>query len=484
MEPVLVAILAYVVLQLAVGAWISRRIRTEEDYLVAGRRLGPWLATFTIFATWFGAETCIGAAGEVHARGLSGASADPFGYALCILFMGLVFAVPVWRLRLTTLADFYRLRFSARVQYGAVLLMIPTSLLWAAAQVRAFGQVLSASSGFAVEVTITIAAGVVILYTLLGGLLADAWTDLVQGIALVVGLAVILVALLARHGTGAWDGVPEAHWRLFGGPEESLLDTLEGWAIPILGSVTAAELVTRAIAARSAAVARGAALAAAGVYALVGLVPVLVGLAAVTLRPDADGEQVLPLLAQDLLPTALYAVFAGALVSAILSTVDSTLLVSASLLSHNVLLRLGPERSERAKVRISRLCVAGFGVLAYAIAFHAQGVHDLVSEASSFGSAGLLVALAFGLFTPVGGPVAAGAALAGGLGAYLASAYGPADGGLAAAALTPPPLSSLAGHPFLFSLATALLAYLLAALLLERRLFRRVAPAPIPAPVP
>ena len=58
MTPLVAAILAYLVLQFAIGAWVSRLVRTEDDYLVGGRRLGYPLAIFSIFATWFGAETC------------------------------------------------------------------------------------------------------------------------------------------------------------------------------------------------------------------------------------------------------------------------------------------------------------------------------------------------------------------------------------------------------------------------------------------
>jgi solute:Na+ symporter, SSS family len=83
--------------------------------------------------------------------------------------------------KLTTLADLFRQRYSTGVERFAVLLMVPTSLLWAAAQIRAFGQVLSASSGLTVTATISIAALVVIIYTMSGGLLADAITDLIQG---------------------------------------------------------------------------------------------------------------------------------------------------------------------------------------------------------------------------------------------------------------------------------------------------------------
>src|SRR5262245_15666879 len=167
----LFALLAYVGAQLLVGLAVSRKIASESDYLVAGRKLGPTLIVFSMFATWFGAESCIGAAGEVYRHGLSGMRTDPLGYTLCLALLGVVFAVPLWKRRLTTLADLFAQRFSPRVERLAVLLMAPTSLLWAAAQIRAFGQVVATSSGLGLDSAIFFAACVVIVYTAAGGLL-------------------------------------------------------------------------------------------------------------------------------------------------------------------------------------------------------------------------------------------------------------------------------------------------------------------------
>lgn len=425
MNATLLAIALYVLAQLAVGAWVARRIRTEEDYLVAGRRLGYGLATFTIFATWFGAETCIGAAGAIYESGLAGGSADPFGYGVCLLLLGALFAVPLWRRRLTTLADLFRQRFSTRVERVAVLLMVPTSLLWAAAQIRAFGQVISATSGIDVGVTITIAAGVVIVYTISGGLLADAITDLVQGVALIVGLVILfVVVMVSGGGTEAVTQIDPERLALFGGGEVPWYIVAEDWAIPVFGSVVAAELVARVIASRSPEVARTSCFAAGGIYLLVGLIPVTLGLIGVQYVPGLeDPEQILPLLAQQYLPTALYAIFAGALLSAILSTVDSTLLVSASLVSHNILVPLRPGATEAQKVRMARGGVAVFGVLAYVMALHAEGVYSLVEQASAFGSAGIVVIVAFGLFTRLGGAASAMAALLAGVVLWVVGSY-------------------------------------------------------------
>ena len=127
MTPLLAAVLGYVVLQLIVGAWVSRNIATESDYLLAGRGLGPAMATMSLFATWFGAETCLGAAGAVYVGGLGGGRADPFGYTGCLLLMGLVFAVALRRTGAVTLGDVFRERFSPWVERLVVLMTVPVA---------------------------------------------------------------------------------------------------------------------------------------------------------------------------------------------------------------------------------------------------------------------------------------------------------------------------------------------------------------------
>lgn len=425
MTALLAGILLYVVAQLAIGVVVSRGIRTEDDYLLAGRRMGPVLVTGTMFATWFGAETCLGAAGNVYAGGLSAASAEPFAYGVCMALTGLVFAARLWRGRITTLADVLRRRYSAGVERTAALLMIPTSLLWAAAQVRAFGQVLATVSDLDVTMAVTLAAGVAVTYTVFGGLLADAITDLVQGGALLIGLVVVLVGVVVGLGgpAEAWRVIPAGSITFL--PEGiSTLELIEEWSVPILGSVVAQELVSRVSAARSLEVARGGAVAAGVLYVVVGLVPVTLGLLGAGLHPGLeDPEAVLPTLAHGELGPVLFVLFAGALVSAILSTVDSTLLVSSSLLTHNIVLPLVGPRSEPQKVRIARTGVVAFGVIAWVMALRAEGVFALVEQASALGSSGILVVVAFALFTRFGGVASAFCALGAGLVVYVAGSH-------------------------------------------------------------
>ncbi|HEY2953310.1 MAG TPA: sodium:solute symporter family protein, partial [Verrucomicrobiae bacterium] len=427
MNAVLFGVLVYVVLQLIVGVLVSRGIRSEADYLVAGRRIGLGLATFSMFATWFGAETCVGAAGKFYKEGLAGGTTDPFGYAVALFIVGFVFAAPLWKRGLTTLADLFRQRYSAGVERFAALIMAPTSVFWAAAQIHAFGQVLQSASSMSVTICVTIAAAVVIIYTCTGGLLADVMTDLIQGIAIVIGLVVLLGVLMANpdvHLAEAWRGLDASKFQFFGGPETSRWAMLELWMTTLCGSVVAQEVAARILGTKSPAVARNSSLLGGGIYLLVGLIPAFLGLVATRLMPGvADAETVLPELAQKYLPTILYILFAGALVSAILSTVDSTLLAASSLVSHNFIVSLRPGMSDKRKLLLARSGVVVFGVVAYALALSKDSVFELVQQANGVGSAGIFVVVVFGLFTRFGGRRAGFATVLAGFGTWAYGTY-------------------------------------------------------------
>jgi Na+/proline symporter len=379
-----------VLLQILIGVWVSRRVRTEDDYLLGGRRLGPLLVSFSVFATWFGAETCVGAAGEVFDSGLSAVSSDPFGYGLCLLLMGLFVARALWERRVTTLADLFRERFSPTVERLTALLIIPNSLLWAAAQIRAFGSVVATAGGLPNESGMIIAVLVVVTYTTLGGMLADAYSDLVQGCVLALGLCALGIAAYASVpdlGAALADGARGAHEA---GP--GLLPALNDWAVPVIGSLFAQELLMRVSAARSASVARGSTIIAACAYTLIGSIPVMLGLLGRSILPGiAHGDQVLPALAGHLLGDVGFVILAGALVAAILSTVDSALLACGSLVAHNLLPRGVRERSPQAPLRVARASVVLLSLAAYGLAHTKERMAELVEEASAFGSAGVFV---------------------------------------------------------------------------------------------
>ena len=402
----LAILVGYVASQGVLAWWLARKPGSDSDFLLAGRRLGPWLGTFSVFATWFGAETCVGAAAQAYQEGLPGVLADPLGCTLGLVAMALFLAGPLWRRNLTTYADLFRQRFGARVETLAALLMVPTSMLWAAAQLRALGQVVVEAGGPGMEAflvpSILGAAAVVLAYTVLGGMQAGALADLVQGLVLVAGVAALGGVFWHVHAPAVTAAVHRA------GPMLDHYARAHPWAVAdtlsaqICAAMAGQELVSRILAVKSPAVARSSTLAAAGLYLLVGAIPVLLGLAAVNLYGGAgfDPERLLARTAAGLLPGWAYALFLCALVSAILSTVSGALLVAGGLLAHNLWLPRHPEASARARLLATRLMVLLVGLVACGVGMAASSVYNLVKEAGALGSSGLLVIALGALWGP------------------------------------------------------------------------------------
>ena len=96
----LTAILVYLVLTLAIGAWSSRLVKNSNDFVLAGRSLPLFLSASALFATWFGSETIFGASSVYLEEGLIGVIEDPFGGALCLILFGLFFLRPMYRMNL------------------------------------------------------------------------------------------------------------------------------------------------------------------------------------------------------------------------------------------------------------------------------------------------------------------------------------------------------------------------------------------------
>ncbi len=414
MSNVLWGVAAYILVQFAVGVWVSLRIKSTADYVLAGRRLGTGLLAFSVFATFFGAEAIVGTAGSVYEKGLSGGQADPFGYGFAIILVGAVFAAGLWRRGLITFADFFAQRYAPWVGKLVVFVLLPGSLFWAAAQVRAFGTIVSAASGVDVQIAIGLAAVIVMAYSVLGGLLADTWTDLIQGLAVIVGLIVLLVVILVQLGglTAAGSQIAAERLTLVAAGPFNFWSFAENLAVPICGTVVAIEIISRVLGARSGEVAARGAVAGGILYIAIGFIPLLLGLLAPALVPNlANSEQVVAVLAEKYLPNLLYVMFAGAVISAILSTVDSVLLASAAQVSNNLVTPALRSPTDSQKLLITRLTVVGLALLAFWIALSSGKVKDLIETASAAGSSGVFIVAVMGLFTRLGGALAAAATI-------------------------------------------------------------------------
>lgn len=403
----------YVLAQVAIGVWAGRGAKSETDYYLGGRGVGFLPLTLSIFATWFGAETILGSAAAIAEGGLSGARAEPFGYAICLVLMALFVAKPIRKSNYVTISDFFRERYGKKAEIASAVVSVIISVIWAGAQLLAVAAILETVVGIPGYVTLLAAAGIVIFYCYFAGLKGDIATDVVQGVFLMIGIVILFLAVAGRAGgiEALLASIKPEQLRLVA-EGESLFARIDNWMIPVIGSLVTQEALTRFLAARSTRTAQTACLAAACLYLALGMLPVLIGLGGTHLQvPGAVGDNYIPAMALELLPHFMAIVLVGALFSAILSTVDSNLLAVSSLVSINLMRKSHERRSEKEQLQIARMTTVLAGLGALLVAFSGSNIYELLAMTSIFGQGGILVATMIGLRSNFGGSSAALASL-------------------------------------------------------------------------
>ncbi|MCB0635519.1 MAG: sodium:solute symporter, partial [Lewinella sp.] len=208
-------IIAYLLVTLLIGFWASRRVKTTQDFVIAGRGLPMVVAASALFATWFGSETIMGASSEFVEGGLLAVIKDPFGAALCLILVGLFFARPLYRLNILTFNDFFRNRFSQRTELISAIFMVPSYFGWIAAQLVAMAIILQTLTGISIFAGILICMIIVVCYTYIGGMWAVSVTDFLQSIMILLGLGVLAYQLYQQVGglQPVLDAQPEGFFR-------------------------------------------------------------------------------------------------------------------------------------------------------------------------------------------------------------------------------------------------------------------------------
>jgi SSS family transporter len=371
--------------------------------MVAGRRLPLWLLTTTIVATWFGGGMMIGGSGAAYDEGLLGNIADPFGATVCLVLLGLFFVRLFRRLKLFTFIEFVEQRFGPVASFITSLAGLASSLFWVSGMLVAFGIVFETLTGTPLVIGILGGSIVVIIYTTMGGMLAVALTDFVQMIVIAVGLIMLLVVVLVD--AGGWGAIsaqlPEHTFRMYPTEHtgERWLNYLRAWVIFGIADIASQSLLGRAMAAKSERVAQNSFYLAAIGYLSFAMIPVLLGIiGSVTMPGLGDSESIIPALAFEHLHPVAISIFVGAVLAAIMSSCDSSLLASASIVSTNLLPLVKRAPSDKLRLQVVRWGIPGCGVIAVAGALNAQVVFDTMLDANLFMLAAVIVPFILGVW--------------------------------------------------------------------------------------
>jgi sodium/proline symporter len=393
MDSTLIGFILYLALILVVGLVTMRLTKTLSDYLLAGRRLGVWVVTFSERASGESAWLLIGLPGIALAGGFS-AFWTAIGCVGGILFSWLVIAkrlrIESERLEALTIPEFLAARFAdgsnlIRLIATAIILFFFTA--YVAAQFQAAGIVLNVTFGLSPLIGMLIGAFIIIAYTMMGGFFAVAWTDLAQGVIMLITLVLIPAAILIElGGFGAMQqGVAAVGTHL-----ASMTQSRSGWAAISLilgglgvglGYMGQPHLVTRFMSIRDPQqLKRGALIA--GVWATLAFAgAVLVGLTAIAKFGGSDlaalgldnQEQIMPYMVNMLFPAWIAGILISGAIAAMMSTADSQLVICASAIAEDIYHKsVNRQASQKRLLALSRIATLVIGVVAFILASQAQ----------------------------------------------------------------------------------------------------------------
>ena len=394
-----VVILAYFAVLLGIGAAASRRVHGLGDYYVGGKNLGYWVVAFSARATGESAWLYLGLTGL---GALVGASAlwvvvgEVVGVALAWFFMAKPFKRATDRYGSITIPDYFASRFGGdgagdersvrSLRLFAALALTLFVTIYVSAQIDATGKAFDSFLGWNYYAGALLGFGIVVAYTLSGGFVAVAWSDLFQGILMAVGLTLLPVAawlvLAPPAGTQVdFAALGDGFTSLWGPGGASLGNALVIFSYLAigLGFLGSPQVFVRFIAIKSEHEIRAGRWVAIVFTILTDGCAVAIGMLGHALLVGgggdfagtlgSDGERVLPELVANVFPPLIAGLYVAAVLAASMSPIDSLLLVASSALTRDVYQKLRrPDLLDRTLTGVSRRVTLVLAVVAFGIA--------------------------------------------------------------------------------------------------------------------
>ncbi|HFB55474.1 MAG TPA: sodium/proline symporter [Hellea balneolensis] len=378
---VIITLVAYKMLLLFIGYWASKRVHSDGDFFIArdgeNTGLGAWTAGLSYAASTSSAWVLLGYTGFVFSVGAKALWLVPGifgGYLLTWLVMGPRLNAETAEKKHITMTDFMiadtRDPWRARIAALAAVLIVFCFVFYVAAQFQAAGNAFTSVFGLGMLESVILGAVIIVAYCLMGGFLAASITDMLQ--AIVMLSACVLVPTVALAAAGGWGQVSEvlharegvSYFQLSGGAVGIMA---AGAGLALLGTGLGAcgqpQLLNRIMAAKDNKTRIQGAAITIGWGALMYTGLTLLAFTMRALAPGTPSEQIFFIAADQYLPPVMAGLVLAAILSAVMSTVDSLLLASASAISHDLnVARFAPGR-ELLVGRLSMVALAIISVL-------------------------------------------------------------------------------------------------------------------------
>lgn len=406
MELAIIAL--YLVAIFGIGIYCNKFNNNIDDYLLAGRRLGVGLTTFTLVATYFGGGYVIGVGGEAFNNGLS-AYWSPIAGAVGILAVCLILK-RMEGMKVCTVTEIMENRYNSpmlRLLTTILSLLALVGIL--AGQVTSAGSVL-ASLGVGSTTTCAIIVAVFFIgFTAFGGLWAVTVTDFIQIIIAGVGLIAATIFVVVKG--GGWDiistqiqatNVPDNYFSLLQGTEPSYVLWL---ILPMfIYTLIGQDVYQRLFAAKDTKTAYKSAILAFIILLVICFFPVILGMAGRALFPELEvSSLVVPTVIRAMLPPVFSGFTLAAIIAAVVSTADSILTAATSHVVNDLYVRYFCKDDtedptvQKKLLNISRLMTLVIGVISVVVALAIPSVLMALNSSYTLFTAGVFSPVVAGL---------------------------------------------------------------------------------------
>ena len=375
---VTVIVVLYLLVMLFIGWWSSKRITSNTDFMVAGRRLGPFLMAGTLAATEIGGGSSLG----VVQQGMQnhGISAAWYIITMGLAFVILTFLAPKFRAAtVKTVPEYFRRRYGKSAGLVTAIIMLLPLIGLTAGQFIASSVILSTMLGISYKIAVIIVAVVVTIYSIMGGLWSVTLTDFIQVFLIIIGM--IIAVPFAMNLAGGWDNVvanvPAETFDMFKGYSPMAVVSL---TIMYVATFTVGqEAVSRYYAARDGKAAKQGSILAAIINFVYAFIPAILGVITLALInmgkfnaedfADVGARYALPVLAMEAMPAIICGLLFAGIISATMSSSDSDLLGAGSIFANDIYRAvLKPDASSEEVMKVTKIVMAIVGVVSMFIA--------------------------------------------------------------------------------------------------------------------
>ena len=378
MSVVTVVFLCYLTILVAVAAWSSKQSMTLSGYFIADKKLPPWVVAFSTNATGESGWLLLGLTGMGYAVGAHAfwvVLGEVAGISLAWLLISRRLKSYADETGSITVPDVLAARFDDEhhvIRRISVLIILVMIMTYVAAQMVATGKAFDGFTDLDYASGVVVGSIIIIVYTLVGGFKAVAWTDLIQGVLMLLGL--IILPITAISAGGGWHAITSSlhsqdpgllsPWGPEGKSTLAIIGVISFVAIgiPFMG---VPQLMVRFMSARSVKSLVPAMTISILVIFLFDVGAVLTGMAGRALFPGLeDPESILPLMSSEILPEWMAGIMMVVVLAAIMSTVDSLLILASSAVVRDYMQKIrGSSLSEKSLANRGKLLTLIIGVI-------------------------------------------------------------------------------------------------------------------------